>query len=178
MPGNRVILRAMDPTFILRVAVPGDLAAVDALLSRSYPRLLAPDYPPSILVTALPLISRARPELLASGTYYVAEETDGTIIGAGGWTPGAPADGVVTGRVGHVRHLVTDHRALRRGVGRAIMERAFASARDAGCQALDCLSTRTAVPFYAAMGFVEVAPVTITLRPGIEFPAIRMARAL
>ena len=51
---------------------PADLAAVDALLARSYPRLLAADYPPSVLVTALPLISRARPELLAVGTYWVA----------------------------------------------------------------------------------------------------------
>jgi hypothetical protein len=52
------------------------------------------------------------------------------------------------------------------------------AARKAGCTALDCLSTRTAVPFYATLGFQTLGPVTITLRPGIEFPAIRMARAL
>lgn len=168
----------MDPSLYLRAATPADLAAVDALLARSYPRLLAADYPPSVLVTALPLISRARPELLASGTYYVVEDGAGDILGAGGWTRGAPADGAVTGRIGHIRHLVTDHRALRRGIARAIMDTTFAAARKAGCTALDCLSTRTAVPFYASVGFETLGPVSVTLRPGIEFPAVRMARAL
>jgi GNAT superfamily N-acetyltransferase len=168
----------MDPSLTLRAATPADLAAVDALLARSYPRLLAPDYPPSVLVTALPLISRARPELLASGTYYVVEDGAGDILGAGGWSRGAAAGGAVTGRVGHVRHLVTDHRALRRGIARSIMAATFAAARKAGCTALDCLSTRTAVPFYAAVGFQTLGPVTVALRPGIEFPAVRMARAL
>ncbi|MFM2354758.1 MAG: hypothetical protein RLZZ528_494 [Pseudomonadota bacterium] len=168
----------MAQDFLLRIATPVDLAAVDDLLARSYPRLLAADYPPSVLVTALPLISRARPELLASGSYYVAETAEGTILGAGGWTPGAPADGRVEGGVGHVRHLVTDYRALRQGIARAIMTVSIRAARKAGCTALDCLSTRTAVPFYATLGFQTLGPVTITLRPGIEFPAIRMARAL
>ena len=72
----RANLRGMTQDIFLRVATPADLAAVDALLARSYPRLLAADYPPSVLVTALPLISRARPELLASGTYYVVEDGD------------------------------------------------------------------------------------------------------
>lgn len=58
--------------FIVRSAAKGDIAAVDALLARTYPRLLKPDYPPSVLVTALPLISRAQPALVTSGTYYVA----------------------------------------------------------------------------------------------------------
>ena len=47
----------------VRPAERSDMAAVDALLARSYPRLLKPDYPPSVLVTALPLISRAQPAL-------------------------------------------------------------------------------------------------------------------
>lgn len=47
-------------TLILRPATLDDLAAVDRLLADSYPRLLAADYAPSVLVTALPIISRAQ----------------------------------------------------------------------------------------------------------------------
>jgi hypothetical protein len=54
-----------------------DLPRIDALLSESYPALLKPDYPPSVLVTALPLIARANPSLLRSGTYFVAEDGEG-----------------------------------------------------------------------------------------------------
>jgi hypothetical protein len=51
----------------VRVAGPVDIAAVDALLARAYPRLLKADYAPSVLVTALPRIARAQPGLVAAG---------------------------------------------------------------------------------------------------------------
>lgn len=166
----------MADRITIRPARLADLAPVDALLARSYPRQLAADYPPSVLVTALPLISRARPELLASGTYYVADDGAGHIVGAGGWTRTAPSGRAAV--VGNVRHVVTDDRMTRRGIGRAIMARVFDDSAAAGCRHLDCLATRTAVPFYQALGFTVVGAVEITLRPGIAFPAIRMQRNL
>ncbi|MDJ1007812.1 MAG: GNAT family N-acetyltransferase [Paracoccaceae bacterium] len=158
------------------VASPADLAAVDALLSRSYPVLLKPDYPPSVLVTALPLISRAQPRLLACGTYYVARDGD-EIVGAGGWTMAAPGGARARQRVGHIRHVVTDHRRTRQGIGRALMARVFETARAAGMTRLEAQATRTAVSFYRAMGFAVLGAVDVPLRPGIVFPAVAMARA-
>ena len=77
---------------IIRPTTAADLAAVDALLARSYPKLLKADYPPSVLVTALPVIARAQPKLITCGTYYVVEE-DGQILGAGGLDAGQGRDG-------------------------------------------------------------------------------------
>jgi hypothetical protein len=54
----------------------------------------------------------------------------------------------------------------------------FAQARDAGMRRLECLSTLTAVPFYAAMSFATRGPVTVPLAPGIDFPAVAMVRDL
>jgi len=54
----------------IRATTKADIPAVDALLARAYPVLLKPDYPASVLVTALPLISRAQPGLVTCGTYY------------------------------------------------------------------------------------------------------------
>ncbi|WP_068113849.1 GNAT family N-acetyltransferase [Tropicimonas marinistellae] len=148
-----------------------DTAAVDALLARSYPALLKADYPPSVLVTALPLISRAQPRLLTSGTYYLAETPHGDVVAAGGWTrrPRAPEEA-------EIRHVVTDHRRLRQGIGRAIFDRIFGDARAAGVSGYHCLSTRTAVPFYEALGFRTIGPIEIQLAPGIHFPAVEMRR--
>jgi len=164
-------------TLILRRSTPADLAALDALYARSYPALLKADYPPSVLVTALPLIARAQPKLLASGTFWVAESR-GSILGAGGWTWAAPQGGPSPIHRAHVRHVVTDRDALRRGVGRAIMEQIDADARRAGARMLEAQSTLTAVPFYRALGFRELGPVVIQLRPGIELPAARMQNRL
>ncbi len=161
----------MSETLTIRVATPSDLAALDVMFARSYPRLLKADYPPSVLVLALPVISRAQPELLRSGTYYVAESDDG-IVGAGGWTRQRRS------RRADVRHVVTDDRLVRRGIGRAILGRVIEDARAAGRTGLDCNSTRTAVPFYRAVGFEELGPVEVPLRAGISFPAVRMRRGL
>ena len=161
----------MPENLYIRPSTSADLTDLDAMFARSYPKLLKPDYPPSVLVTALPLISRAQPRLVTTGTYYVAELDGAGIVGAGGWTRQA-------GAVADIRHVVTDMRYLRRGVGRALLERIFAEARAAGVRLLECNSTRTAVPFYASVGFVELGPIEINLRAGISFPAVHMQRQL
>ncbi|MEX0286109.1 MAG: GNAT family N-acetyltransferase [Paracoccaceae bacterium] len=158
----------------VRVAQSSDLAQVDALLARAYPRLLKPDYPPSVLVTALPLISRAQPGLVNSGTYYVAElGKDAPIVGAGGWS----RDRSDT-TIGHIRHIVSDDRHVRKGVARALLTQVFKVAAGQGVHCLHCQATRTAVPFYIAMGFETVGPIDVPLRPGISFPAVFMTRLL
>ncbi|MEO0485829.1 MAG: GNAT family N-acetyltransferase [Pseudomonadota bacterium] len=156
----------------IRAATRADTGAVDALLQRSYPRLLKADYPPSVLVAALPAMTRAQPALMTSGTYYVADD-GGAILGAGGWTQSRARPGW-----GDIRHVVTDDRALRRGVGRAIMERSFAAAADAGLTGMECWATLTAVPFYSAVGFRELGPMVVQLQGAIDFPAMRMEREL
>jgi len=163
--------------FTIRSATDQDIPAVDALLGRAYPRLLKADYPPSALVLALPLISRAQPQLVTCGTYYLVEK-GGDLLGAGGWTANPPGQGQLTRGVGHIRHVVTDDRAVRRGVGRALMLHIIADAKANGLRRLSCLSTLTAVPFYAAMGFDTIGPVTIPLGAAIDFDAVEMERML
>ena len=157
----------------LRSSTGRDYEAIDAMLSRSYPKLLKNDYAPSVMVTAVPLISRANPALVRSGTYYVAETSDGQIIGAGGWTLSAQGRGVA-----EVRHLVVDWRHQRRGIGRRLMMGIFAEAQLQGIRRIEARATRTAVAFYEAMGFDSLGQIVVPLRPGIDFPAVAMRRFL
>jgi GNAT superfamily N-acetyltransferase len=162
----------------LRTATAADIGGVDALLARAYPRLLKADYPPSLLVMAVPRIARAQPALVTSGTYHVATDEEGTILAAGGWTHAAPGSGGLREGTGNIRHVVTDDRLTRRGIGRALLTRVIDEARANGILRLDCLSTLTAAPFYRALGFAGDHPVTIPLGPGIDFPAIAMTLPL
>lgn len=162
----------------IRATNASDLPRVDALLAASYPVLLKPDYAPSVLVTCLPLITKAQPELLRSGTYYLAEDDTDGALAAGGWTHGAPQGGIGPRDVGHIRHVVTHPKAVRRGLARAILERSFRAARTSGVRWMMCQSTRTAEPFYASMGFQRRGEIEIRLRPGVSFPAVEMIRAL
>ena len=170
----------MSVSYTLRLARAEDQAAVDDLLQRSYPALLRADYSADVMQTIVPLIARARPELLASGRYFLMLDGD-RAVGAGGYSLAAP--GPRGGAVGenepglaHIRHVATDPALVRQGIGRRLMAAVFSAAEADGAIRFECLSTLAAVPFYAAMGFVAIGPVELTLAPGMGFPAIQMRR--
>ncbi|MGB8814048.1 MAG: GNAT family N-acetyltransferase [Paracoccaceae bacterium] len=144
------------------------------MLQRCYPVVLAPDYPADVLAAALPGMTRAKPALLTSGSYFVTEGALGRIVAAGGWTRGAPGNGVMQGATGHIRHVASDPDLLRQGLGRRLMQAVMADAKATGIVRLECLSTRTAEPFYANMGFLSVGPVDVMLGSGVVFPAVLM----
>lgn len=112
----------MTADIILRTARQSDIGALDRLFRRSYSRLLAADYPPSTLVTAVPVIARAQPDLVASGLFYVVEDGERRLLGAGGWSLAGPGRRPAQPGIGHIRHVATDPDATRRGVGRRLLE--------------------------------------------------------
>lgn len=165
------IFAPMAPgTLALRPATPADLSAVDRLMAASFPRLLKNDYAPSTWVLALPRLARANPALLASGRFYVVQD-GADLIGAGGYSLRGP-------RWAEVRQLATHPAHLRRGVARTILDHVIAAARAEGAVRLDTMATRTAVPFYAALGFAPLGEQVVTLAPGIAFPVMAMARTV
>ena len=157
----------------IRRAKLDDIGALDSLLRRSYGPLLRADYPPSTLVLALPRMARAQPRLIASGRYYLAEE-GGEVLGAGGWSPEPPGGGAVLPGLGHIRHVATDARAVRRGIGRALLGQVFEEARAKGISRMSSLSTLTAVPFYEALGFRPLRRIDLSFGAGVAFPAVEM----
>ena len=170
--------RTAPPPFTIRRAHPEDAAPLGRLLARSYARLLAPDYAPGVLATALPRITRAQPELLSAPGYLVAETGGGEILAAGGWTWRGPAGGAAPLDWGHVRHVAVHPDMAGCGLGRLILTQALDEARGAGARVLACFSTLTARGFYARMGFADLGEVELSLGPGIGFPAVQMRKVL
>ncbi len=164
--------------YIVRPATRADIAPLDAMFARSYPKLLKADYPPSVLIVAIPIIARAQAALVTSGTYYVAETPDGRLLAAGGWSRSNPHGGAMPRGHAHLRHFATEAEATGQGIGRAIFDRCLTDATAAGITGFECYSTLTAVPFYTALGFRKRADIQLELRPGILFPARHMERGL
>ena len=153
----------------LRLARLDDMAAVDRLLQRSFARLLRPDYPPSVMVTVVPHLARARPALLTSGRYFLVEGAEG-LLAAGGYSRrGAGAE---------IRHVAVDPAVVRQGVGRLLMAGIFKAAEAEGVRRYLSLSTLTAVPFYAALGFRSTGRMQMQVVAGIGFDVMRMQREL
>lgn len=174
----RVKERVMSLHYSIRIATPEDEARVSALLAASYPALMASSYAPAVLEGALPLMTRANPALLASGSYYLVETADRRIVACGGWTHARPGDGLLTPGLAHIRHFGTHPDCLRHGLGRAIYRRSERDARAAGAGRFECYASLNSEGFYAALGFESRRRIALELRPGLTLPAVLMTRAL
>ena len=167
----------MSSAISVRVARLDDAGAVERVLQASYPALMAGAYEAALLTRALPVMTKASPRLLASGTYFVAE-MDGMIVDCGGWSHEKPGTSSVEFGVAHIRHFGTDAEWSGHGVGRAIYALCEATARAAGVRHLQCYSSRNGEPFYAALGFTRVASLEVAIRPDLLFPSVHMDRCL
>lgn len=164
----------MNAAVAVRVADPADEAAVTALLRASYPVLMRPAYEPATLAAALPLMARANPGLLKSGTFYVAAADTGAVVGCGGWTHHRPGSAEVVPGLAHLRHFASHPDHAGRGVGRAIFAACRSAAREAGVTRLECYASLNAEGFYAALGLSPVRLVEVPMGSGLRFPSVVM----
>jgi len=160
----------------VRPTIPGDAAAVEHVLRASYSVLLADAYPADLIGRVLPHMTRANPQLLGSGSYYLAE-VGGTPVGCGGWTPEKPASSEVVAGIAHIRHFATDPGWVRCGIGRSLYVRCEIDARRAGFHTLECYSTLNGEAFYAALGFTRIGRILVPMGR-TDFPGIHMARSI
>lgn len=156
----------------ITIATKHDATALESLYARSYGTLLKPDYPTDLLDRALPLLCRVNPALIEAGSYYVARNLTGTIIGAGGWSLAEPGSGMLRSGHVHLRHFAVDPDMARCGIGRMLFEACRAAASEA--RVFECFSTRTAVPFYSSLGFKLNKEINIEMNPDLAFPSIHM----
>jgi GNAT superfamily N-acetyltransferase len=164
----------MAKRITIRTATPEDADAVGMLLRASYPALFAGHYDPDILAAALPLMTRANPALLSSGTYYLAELPGRELVGCGGWTAGRPGTGELEAGLGHVRHFGTHPDWTRQGIARALWVRCLETAAADGVTRFECYSSLPAEPFYASLGFRTVKPFAVEMGPALRFPSVLM----
>lgn len=160
----------------IHIAASDDAAEVEILLKACYPPLMAQAYPPEILLSALPLMTRANPVLLESGRYYLARDDDGQLLGAGGWSPEDPATRDTTPGLGHIRHFAVLPEANGQGIGRTLFNRCLEASRQQGITGFNCYSSLNAEGFYAALGFTDQGPVSVPMGDAGIFPAVLMHR--
>ena len=163
----------MDATRIT-VANLQDAAELESLYRESYGALLETNYSADLLQQALPLLCRVNTGLIEAGTYFVAREANERIVGGGGWSFSEP--GSINGKPGHahLRHFAILPDKVRCGIGRSLFEACRTAAHDV--RVFECISTRTAVPFYRALGFRTVKRTAVPLAADLAFPSIHMIR--
>lgn len=176
-------------TLSIRTANPADLPAIERVMRASMDALGSHFYDEAQTEAAVKYIAVADPQIVADGTYFVVEDHD-EIVACGGWSrrkklfTGTSDQETVGGWLdpatepARIRAMFVHPGHARRGIGRMIVDRAEAEAREAGFTMCELMATLPGVPLYAACGYEPVENVEIELPDGTRLECVRMSRCV
>jgi GNAT superfamily N-acetyltransferase len=161
----------------IRKATPDDAELLTELIAASYRTLDNGQYDAASLASAMPLMAKANPRLLRSGTYYVVE-VDGVTAACGGWSFEKPGSTETKEGVAHIRHFATHPDYLRRGLARLLLDHCLTEAASRGATLMKSQATLPAEKFYASAGFRTVGSFDAEMGQGIMLPVLDMEKDL
>jgi len=192
----------MQPNIHLRLAVPEDVPVLRELIDASVRGLQTQDYTPAQIEGALKTVFGVDSQLIADGTYIVAEaeptaiertgaknaQSERMIVGCGGWSKRKTLYGSDhwTGRedalldplrdAAKIRAFFIHPAWARRGVGGMILQACEEAARAAGFTRYEMGATLTGAKLFGVKGYVAVRPISIPLVNGESLPVIHMEK--
>jgi GNAT superfamily N-acetyltransferase len=176
-------------TITIRLAREAEIPALEQLITRSVRGLSVGYYTPAQIESALRYVFGVDTQLIADGTYFVAE-VEGALAGCGGWSKRQTLYGGDQHKAGadplldpateaaRIRAFFVDPAFARRGVGRQIIAACEAAAQAAGFGQLELAATLPGVPLYTAVGYHAIEPVEVPLPDGVTVPIVRMGKDL
>jgi GNAT superfamily N-acetyltransferase len=174
--------------FTDRLATPGDMPALQRLMTAAIRQLL-PQFLPPEKVEASFAVMGVDSQLIEDGTYFILEE-DGVLAGCGGWSRRATLFGHnhTAGRdarlldpaseAARIRAMYTAPAFVRRGVGRQILQLCEAAARNEGFTRAELGATAGGEPLYRACGYQQIEQMEVPTPGGVTVPITRMGKAL
>lgn len=174
--------------FSHRLAAPGDMPALTALMNRAIQDLL-PEFLSPAEVQASFAVMGLDTQLIEDGTYFVVQD-GAQIAGCGGWSRRATLFGGnhTKGRdarlldpktePARVRAMYTSPDFKRRGIGRMVLSLCEEAARREGFAAVELGATMGGKPLYEACGYKPIELMMVPTPGGVEVPILRMGKAI
>ena len=179
----------------LRTAVPADVPRLREVIEASVRGLQARDYTPAQIEGALKSVYGVDSQLIADGTYFVAEVAEqqrgvGQIVACGGWSKRRTLYGgdQFAGRedslldppcdAAKIRAFFVHPDWARHGIGSMILEACENAAIAAGFRRLEMGATLSGVAFYRAKGYLEIENQSVALGNGETLPIVKMAKLI
>jgi GNAT superfamily N-acetyltransferase len=179
------------PSVRVRKAATADIPRLREVIEASVRGLQAADYSPAQIEGALQSVYGVDSQLIADGTYLVAEVTDSQkpeIVACGGWSKrktlyggdqyAAREDSLLDPKqdAAKVRAFFVHPKWARRGIGSLILEACENAALEAGFSRLEMGATLSGVAFYKAKGYAAIENLQTPLGNGEVLPIVRMAK--
>ncbi|MDX2032776.1 MAG: GNAT family N-acetyltransferase [Blastocatellia bacterium] len=183
--------KTMAEMIEIRLAQFEDIPALERLLERSVRGLSGGYYTQRQIDSALVHAFSIDRQLVADGTYYLAELAEARqIVGCGGWSQRRTLHGGDHAHMSdesildpavdaaRIRAFFIDPDFARRGIGRRIIETCEAAAQAAGFTRLVLGSTLPGEPMYAALGYVAVERIAHPMADGEILPLVVMEKRI
>jgi GNAT superfamily N-acetyltransferase len=176
----------------IRKATAADVPRLREVIEASVRDLQAADYSPAQIEGALQSVYGVDSQLIADGTYLVAEMFDSQnkpeIVACGGWSKrktlyggdqyAAREDSLLDPKqdAAKIRAFFVHPKCARRGIGSLILEACENAALEAGFTRLEMGATLSGVAFYKAKGYATLENLEAPLGNGEVLPIVRMAK--
>lgn len=174
----------------LRLATHSDIPELVELIELSVRGLGSQDYQPQQLDQALGSVFGVDSQLIADGSYIIAE-CEGQIVGAGGWSQRKTLFGSDQLREGaadqyldpahdpaKIRAFFVHPDWARRGIGRRLLEASETAALRAGFRRAELMATLPGERLYRSCGYTAIERVEVPMAGGLTLPCVRMAKQL
>ena len=163
--------------------------AIKKLIAESARHLSREHYDDLQIETAIATVFGVDTDLIEDGTYLVAE-SDGQLVGCGGWSKRKTLYGgdQYTSRdasyldpaseAAKIRAFFIHPDHARKGIARAILKQCETEARAHGFRALELMATLPGIEFYKSCGFTETGNFDLQLTAAVKLELLPMRKEL
>ena len=176
--------------YIIRKANLDDREAIEQLIVESARSLSREDYSGQQIEAAITTVFGVDTTLIIDGTYYVVADSDGTLIGCGGWSRrrtlfgGDQFDSRDASELdpqtepGKIRAFFVHPKFAKQGIARGILSTCESEARAYGFRSLELMATLPGLKLYRACGYVGDERVDYEVGNGVRIGFVPMRKNL
>jgi len=175
--------------YVIRKARLDEREAIEQLIAESARKLSLEDYSAEQIEGAIRTVFGVDTDLIQDETYFVAE-SNGTLVGCGGWSRRRTLFGgdrfarrdssALDPRTeaAKIRAFFVHPAWARKGVGRAILAACESEAQAQGFRALELMSTLPGIKLYRVCGYAEGERAELEVGDNLKIELARMRKEL
>ncbi|MDQ3750795.1 MAG: GNAT family N-acetyltransferase [Acidobacteriota bacterium] len=177
--------------FKIRKATIGDQAEIENLIAESVKGLSKDDYSARQIELSIKSVFGVDTDLIRDETYFVAESSNGEIVGCGGWSKRKTLYGASRYEssrdsneldpqrdAAKIRAFFIHPAWARKGIGKAILQVCETEAKLFGFTSAEMMSTLPGVKLYVVCGYAGDERVAVPVGEGVEIECVRMSKKL
>lgn len=176
--------------FIFRKAKISDLDNLEKLISKSARSINSAYYSKIEIDAALGNAWTVDRQLIIDNTYWVVENSEGVVVGCGGWSKrkllfgkndviNSLNDELIPGTdSARIRAFFVHPDFTRMGIGKKLLEKCETEAKSSGFDSLELVATLSGEKLYAANGYIPLRSYEVDLGNGITNKVVSMYKSL